>query len=61
MTHGSQLSPAQKGRLEDLGRLSVLHALVGPRTTFQRHEPHRKDTLDLKGGSDEYDTQYTNK
>ncbi|POS72305.1 hypothetical protein DHEL01_v209298 [Diaporthe helianthi] len=45
----------------DLRRLSILHALVGPRTTFQRHEPHRKDRLDLEGGSDEQGTQYTNK
>lgn len=60
-THRYQLSPVRKGRLGNLRRLSVLHALIVLRTTFQRHEPHRKDTLDLEGDSDEQDTQYTNR
>ncbi|KAG8162551.1 hypothetical protein KVR01_008316 [Diaporthe batatas] len=57
----TDFSRVQRGRLGNLRRLSILHALISPKTTFQRHGRPRKDTLDLEGGSDEQDTQYTNK
>lgn len=60
-THRNPLLPVQKGRLGNPRRLSILHAPIGPKTTFQRHEPHRKDTSDLEGGSDEIDAQNTDK
>lgn len=59
-THRNRLSPVQGGRLGNPRRLSILHALIGSITTFQRHEPHRKDRSDLEGGSDEQGAQNTN-
>lgn len=60
-THRNQLSPVQEGRLGNPRRLSILQAPIGPRTTFQRHELHRKAMSDLEGGSDELGAQYTKK
>lgn len=60
-THRNPLSPAREGRLGSPRSLSILHALIGPRTTFQRHGPRRKDRSDLEGGSEEQGAQNTNK